>query len=62
MVTWTQLGVHDKPLALLDVAGSWTPLGPLLDAMVANGFLRPGGRALLQFSAEPVAAIDAVVT
>jgi len=60
MVTWTQLGVHDKPLALLDVAGSWSPLASLLDTMVANGFLRPEDRDLLRFASDPTAAIAAV--
>jgi len=60
MVTWTQLGVHDKPLALLDVAGCWSKLEELLDAMVGNGFLRPEGRALLRFESDPAAAVAAV--
>jgi uncharacterized protein (TIGR00730 family) len=61
MVTWSQLGVHrDKPLALLEVAGCWAELAALLDSMVANGFLRPEARALLQFADSPAAAIDAV--
>jgi uncharacterized protein (TIGR00730 family) len=61
MATWTQLGVHDKPLVLLDVAGAWTPLGALLDSMVDDGFLRPEGRALLRIATDPAAAIAAVV-
>jgi uncharacterized protein (TIGR00730 family) len=60
MVTWTQLGVHDRPLVLLDVLGCWAHLAELLDSMVANGFLRPEARALLQFVAGPAAAVDAV--
>lgn len=60
MVTWTQLGVHDKPVALLDVAGSWSPLASLLDTMLANGFLRPEDRGLLHFATDPAAAIAAV--
>jgi uncharacterized protein (TIGR00730 family) len=59
MVTWTQLGVHDKSVVILDVAGAWSPLATLLDTMVANGFLRPEGRALLRFETEPAAAIAA---
>jgi uncharacterized protein (TIGR00730 family) len=61
MVTWTQLGVHDKPVVLLDVAGAWSPLAALLDSMVTAGFLRPEGRALLSFTTDPAAAITAVV-
>jgi uncharacterized protein (TIGR00730 family) len=60
MVTWTQLGVHDKPLVLLDVLGSWAKLEELLDSMVAAGFLRPEGRALLRFETDAAAAVAAV--
>jgi uncharacterized protein (TIGR00730 family) len=60
MVTWTQLGVHDKPLVLLDVLGYWTKLEVLLDSMVAAGFLRPENRALLPLETDPAAAVAAV--
>lgn len=60
MATWTQLGVHDKPLVLLDVLGYWSKLAELLDSMVANGFLRPENRTLLQFAPDPAAAVAAV--
>ncbi|HTT95862.1 MAG TPA: TIGR00730 family Rossman fold protein [Solirubrobacterales bacterium] len=60
MVTWTQLGVHDKPLVLLDVLGCWAKLRELLDSMVADGFLRPEARALLRFATSPAAAVAAL--
>ncbi|HXF32256.1 MAG TPA: TIGR00730 family Rossman fold protein [Solirubrobacterales bacterium] len=60
MVTWSQLGVQDKPLVLLDVLGYWAKFEELLDSMVANGFLRPEGRALLRFESDPAAAVAAV--
>lgn len=60
MVTWTQLGVHDKPVVLLDVLGCWAKLEELLDAMVVNGFLRAEGRVLLRFESDPAAAVAAV--
>jgi uncharacterized protein (TIGR00730 family) len=60
MVTWTQLGVHDKPLVLLDVLGYWSKFEELVDSMLANGFLRPEGRALLRFETDPGAAVDAL--
>lgn len=49
-VTWSQLGIHAKPAALLDVGGFWGPLVAQLDAMVDAGFLRPQNRALLGVS------------
>lgn len=60
MVTWTQLGVHDKPLVLLDVLGCWAKLAELLDSMVANGFVRTEARALLRFESDPAAALDLI--
>lgn len=44
-MTWTQLGVHDKPVGLVDVAGFWSAAAALLDRAVADGFLSPEVRA-----------------
>ena len=48
--TWAQLGVHDKPIGLFDVAGYWTPLLALLDHVDAAGFLRGNPREWLVVS------------
>jgi uncharacterized protein (TIGR00730 family) len=45
--TWAQLGIHAKPLALLDVAGYYQPLAAFLDHAVAQRFLRSETRAML---------------
>jgi uncharacterized protein (TIGR00730 family) len=44
---WLHLGYHDKPCALLDVAGFYEPLIVFLDRMVAEGFLKAGTREML---------------
>jgi uncharacterized protein (TIGR00730 family) len=36
--TWAQLGLHQKPLALLDVEGYWQPLLRFLDHTANEGF------------------------
>jgi uncharacterized protein (TIGR00730 family) len=41
VLTWRQLGLHAKPILLLDVAGYWGPLRALLDHVVAQGFAEP---------------------
>ena len=41
VLTWAQLGFHQKPVALLDVAGFYAPLITLLDHMALEGFVRP---------------------
>src|SRR5579872_895286 len=38
IITWKQLGLHDKPIMLVDVAGYWTPLLELIEHAVASGF------------------------
>jgi uncharacterized protein (TIGR00730 family) len=45
--TWAQLGIHAKPLGLLDVAGYYEPLAAFLDHAVAQRFLRAETRAML---------------
>ena len=48
VATWSQLGLHSKPLALLDVDGFWDPLVALLDRMADAGLLNPASRALIR--------------
>ncbi|WP_421118813.1 TIGR00730 family Rossman fold protein [Aquihabitans daechungensis] len=52
-ITWTQLGIHDKPVALLDVAGFYGPLLAFLDGTVDAGFLRPGHRSMIVDATTP---------
>jgi len=56
--TWRQLGLHGKPVALLDVGGYWQPLVVCLDHMVREGFLDAGERAGLLVSADGPALLD----
>ena len=46
MITWKQLGLHDKPIVVLDAAGYWQPFQALVEHIVAHGFARPGVLAL----------------
>jgi len=41
-MTWAQLGQHDKPIVLANVASFWAPLRGLLDHMRNEAFIRPG--------------------
>src|SRR5437763_10703149 len=41
IITWRQLGLHDKPIFIVDVAGYWRPLRDLLDHIVGHGFAAP---------------------
>ena len=45
MLTWRQLGIGNKPCAILDTEGYWSPLVAMMDRMVEEKFLHPGQRA-----------------
>ena len=47
VTTWAQLGIHAKPIAVLDVGGFWTPLLDFLDSLVVEGFLPETSRQLI---------------
>lgn len=38
VLTWAQIGLHGKPIWLIDVEGYWQPLLALLDHVIAEGF------------------------
>lgn len=38
VLTWRQIGLHRKPIFLLDTGGYWQPLAALLDQVIARGF------------------------
>jgi uncharacterized protein (TIGR00730 family) len=58
VLTWAQLGLHARPIGLLDVAGYYQPLADFLDRAVSAGFLRHAHRALLLVGHEPGALLD----
>jgi hypothetical protein len=47
VLAWSQLGYHQKPFGLLDVAGFYRPLLQFFDHAVAEGFIRPKHRELV---------------
>jgi len=57
-LTWTQLGIHEKPVGLLGEAGFYRPLLAFLDATVDAGFLRPEHRAILLAADDPAELLD----
>lgn len=48
ILTWGQLGLHHKPMGILNVKGYFDPFLALLDTAVKEGFLRPEHRAIVQ--------------
>jgi uncharacterized protein (TIGR00730 family) len=58
ILTWAQLGIHQKPVGLVDVAGYWAGLLALLRHAVREGFIRPEYAALLLVDPAPEALLD----
>ncbi len=59
-LTWAQLGIHAKPIVLVNVAGFWEHLVAACDRMVAEGFLKQENRDLLSVVPTSEAALDLV--
>jgi len=44
MITWAQLGRHDKPIAFLNTNGFWNPMLELIDHMREAGFIHTANK------------------
>lgn len=53
VLTWLQLGLHNKPVGILNVNGFYDFLLQQMDVMVAQQFLKPANRKLVLTSANP---------
>lgn len=53
VMSWAQLSVHAKPLAVLNTHGYYDPLLSFLDSAVAEGFLHAAARRLLRLASSP---------
>jgi len=60
VLTWAQLGLHARPVGLLDVAGYYQPLIEFFDRAVGAGFLRPAHRQLLLVADQPKTLLDRI--
>lgn len=58
VVTWRQLGFHEKPVFLLNTNGYWTPLMQLIDHVIEEGFADPTLRDFVQ----PVDDVETLLT
>jgi uncharacterized protein (TIGR00730 family) len=54
VTTWAQLGIHGKPIAVLDLLGFWRPLLDWIDHAMALGLIREKHRGLIV----PVASVE----
>ncbi len=58
MLTWLQLGIHRKPIGLLNVDGYFDPFLAFAERMIDERFVRPEQRALLNVATTPEAIVD----
>ncbi|HVU77280.1 MAG TPA: TIGR00730 family Rossman fold protein [Gaiellaceae bacterium] len=57
-LTWSQLGLHAKPVGLLDVEGYWRPLIALARHATEEGFVREADLGAIAVAAEGEALLD----
>ena len=57
-LTWAQLGLHAKPVGLLDVDGYWRPLVALARHATAEGFVRETDLAAIAVGDDPDGLLD----
>lgn len=60
VLTWSQLGFHAKPVALLNIGGFYDPLLALFDHCVSEGFVRPPHREIVITARTPQEVLDAL--
>ena len=58
VLSWAQLGIHEKPCGLLDVDGYYDPLVALFDEAVEECFLHSDHRSLVLMEKDPELLLD----
>ena len=61
VLTWGQLGLHQKPCGLLNVEQYFDGLLSFADRMIEEGFVRRENGAMISVSSDPAALIDLLV-
>ena len=57
MLTWSQLGIHAKPIALFNVDGFYDALVGFIAHATEQGFIRPQHAAAMMVEAQPDALL-----
>lgn len=58
VLTWLQLGLHQKPIGILNVSGFYDFLLQQMNVMVEQRFLKPANRELVLTSANPIELVN----
>ena len=62
VLTWAQLGLHRKPIGLLNIDGYYDSLNDFFDHMVAEGFLMREYKDMLLINEDPAAMLESLTT
>lgn len=62
IITWAQLGIHQKPIGLLNTAGFYDPLLEMVQHMIGAGFIQSSNRDLFISEAEPGRLLERLAT
>ncbi len=61
MLTWSQLGIHAKPVGVLNVAGFYDQLAAFIGHAAQQGFIRPEHHALMQVETDPAVLLTRLI-
>jgi uncharacterized protein (TIGR00730 family) len=61
ILSWAELGIHQKPCGILDVNGFYQPLIRFLDFVQAEGFLRTASRKLVLVKDEAMDLVETII-
>lgn len=62
VLTWLQLGLHNKPIGILNVEGFYDHIFAQMDVMVARGFLKQSNRDLVLNESDAETLVQKIVT
>jgi len=60
IVTWKQLGIHDKPIVVVNIQGYWDHLMAMIGFLTAEGFARAEDSQLFERVESVAAVLDAL--
>ena len=60
VLTWAQLGLHEKPVLILNTDGYWDPLLALVDHVIAEGFAAASLKGFVEVVATPEEVVGAL--
>lgn len=61
VLTWRQIGVHNKPVGLVDVEGYFEPLLTWFDRAVSDGLLNVSNRHMVHSNPSPSALLETLI-